>query len=69
MMSSFEDDCKTTCIKSGLVCEPSFFPTINNYDSFEKLNISCKNKFVPLGDNEEIDYPAYDNSTKRFVVN
>ncbi|KAK5890700.1 hypothetical protein CesoFtcFv8_014194 [Champsocephalus esox] len=52
--------CKTACQKAGLICEPAFFPHLNNANTLAKNNVDCQtSEFSASG----LVFPAY-NSTQ-----
>ncbi|KAL3056647.1 hypothetical protein OYC64_019179 [Pagothenia borchgrevinki] len=52
--------CKTACQKAGLICEPAFFPHLNNANSLAKNSVDCQtSEFSASG----LVFPAY-NSTQ-----
>ncbi|KAI9536006.1 hypothetical protein NQZ68_038413 [Dissostichus eleginoides] len=52
--------CKTACQKAGLICEPAFFPHLNNANILAKNSVDCQtSEFSASG----LVFPAY-NSTQ-----
>ncbi|XP_033965448.2 alpha-1,6-mannosylglycoprotein 6-beta-N-acetylglucosaminyltransferase A-like [Pseudochaenichthys georgianus] len=51
--------CKTACQKAGLICEPAFFPHLNNANTLAKNNVDCQtSEFSASG----LVFPAYNSS-------
>ncbi|XP_051570296.1 alpha-1,6-mannosylglycoprotein 6-beta-N-acetylglucosaminyltransferase B-like [Myxocyprinus asiaticus] len=42
LLSSEASSCLKTCQDAGLICEPAFFPFINNMEAFNGLNAHCE---------------------------
>ena len=51
--------CSQKCLQEGLICEPHFFPDINQRSKFKMLDITCESFESPTNREEEIDYPAF----------
>ena len=62
-MSDEEQTCDNTCMKEGLVCEPTFFPHINNEEFLRSRNLDCEQYVTPPVGYEEVDYPAISGLT------
>ncbi|XP_054603030.1 alpha-1,6-mannosylglycoprotein 6-beta-N-acetylglucosaminyltransferase A isoform X2 [Nothobranchius furzeri] len=56
--------CKKVCQRAGLVCEPAFFPHLNNDKNLASYNVDCQtsefsDKYIVL--------PAYNSSSKQCL--
>ncbi|KAM6979069.1 alpha-1,6-mannosylglycoprotein 6-beta-N-acetylglucosaminyltransferase A-like isoform 1-T2 [Tautogolabrus adspersus] len=51
--------CKQTCQDAGLICEPAFFPHINNAKSLSNYSVDCQ---ISAQSNISLVFPAYTNT-------
>ncbi|XP_066264116.1 alpha-1,6-mannosylglycoprotein 6-beta-N-acetylglucosaminyltransferase A-like isoform X1 [Branchiostoma lanceolatum] len=58
-LSGNGQSCKQACQDQGLICEPSFFPLLNNKDAMEKNGIKCNS----MDDMMEIYAPSKNDGT------
>ncbi|XP_058261529.1 alpha-1,6-mannosylglycoprotein 6-beta-N-acetylglucosaminyltransferase B [Hemibagrus wyckioides] len=42
LLSSEASSCVKTCQDAGLICEPAFFPFINNMEAFNGIDVQCE---------------------------
>nr|XP_046260078.1 alpha-1,6-mannosylglycoprotein 6-beta-N-acetylglucosaminyltransferase A-like isoform X2 [Scatophagus argus] len=56
--------CKQACQKEGLICEPAFFPHLNNTVNLANYNVDCQTS--ELSDSHMV-LPAYKSSSKHCL--
>ncbi|XP_029315211.1 alpha-1,6-mannosylglycoprotein 6-beta-N-acetylglucosaminyltransferase A-like [Cottoperca gobio] len=56
-----DTSCKTACQKEGLICEPAFFPHLNNAKHLANYSVDCQTS--ELSDSRLV-FPAYNSSSK-----
>ncbi|XP_068592036.1 alpha-1,6-mannosylglycoprotein 6-beta-N-acetylglucosaminyltransferase A-like [Cebidichthys violaceus] len=59
-----DTSCKQACQQTGLICEPAFFPNLNNAKNLAIHSIDCQTS--ELSDNRLV-FPAYNSSSKHCV--
>ncbi|XP_042350899.1 alpha-1,6-mannosylglycoprotein 6-beta-N-acetylglucosaminyltransferase A-like [Plectropomus leopardus] len=56
--------CKQECQRAGLICEPAFFPHVNNAENLAKYSVDCQTS--ELSDSHLV-FPAYNSSSKHCL--
>ncbi|KAL6101237.1 uncharacterized protein ACO6RY_08203 [Pungitius sinensis] len=56
--------CKQTCQQAGLICEPAFFPDINNAEDLSARGVDCQSWELS---NSRLVFPAFDRLRKHCV--
>ncbi|XP_059199284.1 alpha-1,6-mannosylglycoprotein 6-beta-N-acetylglucosaminyltransferase A-like [Centropristis striata] len=56
--------CKQTCQEAGLICEPAFFPHLNNAENLANYSVNCQ---TSEQSDSNLVFPAYNNSSKHCV--
>ncbi|XP_068592783.1 alpha-1,6-mannosylglycoprotein 6-beta-N-acetylglucosaminyltransferase A-like [Cebidichthys violaceus] len=59
-----ETSCKQACQQAGLICEPAFFPILNNAKNLAIHSVDCQTS--ELSDSRLV-FPAYNSSSKHCV--
>ncbi|XP_027878942.1 alpha-1,6-mannosylglycoprotein 6-beta-N-acetylglucosaminyltransferase A-like isoform X1 [Xiphophorus couchianus] len=56
--------CKQACWRAGLICEPAFFPYLNNANNLASHNIACQTSEFSDG---HLVFPAYDSTEEHCL--
>ncbi|XP_047456144.1 alpha-1,6-mannosylglycoprotein 6-beta-N-acetylglucosaminyltransferase A-like isoform X1 [Mugil cephalus] len=57
--------CKQACQRAGLICEPAFFPDLNNADNLAKYGVECQTSDIS---NSHVVLPAYNSSSQQCLL-
>ncbi|XP_049905860.1 alpha-1,6-mannosylglycoprotein 6-beta-N-acetylglucosaminyltransferase A-like [Epinephelus moara] len=56
--------CKQECQKAGLICEPAFFPYLNNAENLANYSVDCQTSEFS---DSHLVFPAYNSSRKHCL--